>query len=242
MLSATESDGSRIFCTATELSSCGREVSVSTVCRVTDWRGWHDDYEDPASELSHRLRSVQRLIRDCADEHPPGDLRILSMCAGQAHDVVGALRDHDRGDDVVGLLVELDAANVAATRAGLQHAGLVGLHVVAADGGVTTPYRSATPADLILACGVFGNIPDSDVRRTVAALPMLSAPGATVIWTRHRREPDLTGDIQDWFSAAGFEEVAFVSSGPGRFCVGAHRLLGAPQPYQPNLPLFTFVA
>lgn len=164
------------------------------------------------------------------------------MCAGQAHDVIGALRDHDRSDDVVGLLVELDAANVATARAGLRDAGLFGLHVAAADGGVTTPYGSATPADLILACGVFGNISDGDVRRTVAALPMFSAPGATVIWTRHRREPDLTGDIREWFSAAGFQEVAFVSPGPGRFSVGAHRLLGAAQPYLPDLPLFTFVA
>lgn len=71
---------------------------------------------------------------------------------------------------------------------------------------------------------------------------MFSAPGATVIWTRHRREPDLTGDIREWFSAAGFKEVAFVSPGPVRFSVGANRLLGAPQPYLPALPLFTFVA
>ncbi len=82
------------------------------------------------------------------------------------------------------------SANAIAARTGLRNAGLNRLRVTTADGGVTTPYGAATPADLALACGVFGNISDNDVRRTVAALPMLSAPRATVFWTRRRRQPD----------------------------------------------------
>jgi hypothetical protein len=104
-----------------------------------------------------------------------------------------------------------------------------------ADAGVTTPYAAAAPADLLLACGVFGNISSADVQQTVAALPILCAPGATVMWTRHRREPDLTRDIRFWFAKAGFEEVAFISPGAGRFSVGAHRLVAPPQPYVPDL-------
>jgi hypothetical protein len=208
---------------------------------MRDWREWHEDYTDPASDLSSRLRIVQTLIRQCADEHPEGALRLLSMCAGQAHDVVGALREHDRRDDVVGALVELEPANVTAARAAIQESGLHGLQVLAADAGVSTPYAAAAPADLLLACGVFGNISSADVQQTVAALPMLCAPRATAIWTRHRREPDLTKDIRLWFADAGFEEVAFISPGAGRFSVGAHRLVAPPQPYVPDLHLFTFV-
>ena len=38
---------------------------------------------------------------------------------------------------------------------------------------------------------------------------MMCAPGATVLWTRHRRAPDITPQIRAWFRASGFEEVAF---------------------------------
>ena len=209
---------------------------------MKDWQGWHSAYADPDSDLSRRLESVQALVREAVDQRPSGPLRLLRMCAGQAHDVVGALRYHDRRQDVVGLLVELDEGNVSAARSTVREAGLTRLTAVAADAGVTTPYGDAAPADVLLACGVFGNISDGDVQRTVAALPMLCAPGATVIWTRHRRSPDLTGSIRTWFLAAGFEELAFVSPGPGRFSVGAHRLVGPARPFVPGFPLFTFVA
>ena len=60
-----------------------------------------------------------------------------------------------------------------------------------ADAGDLASYVDVIPADLVLMAGVFGNI--GDVRRTVATLPHLCRPGGTVIWTRSRREPDLTG-------------------------------------------------
>jgi hypothetical protein len=44
---------------------------------------------------------------------------------------------------------------------------------------------------------------------TVLGMPTLCSPGATVVWTRHRREPDLTPTIREWFVEAGFIEEAF---------------------------------
>lgn len=43
------------------------------------------------------------------------------------------------------------------------------------------------PADLLPLCGIFGNIIDDDVERTVRAVPSLLAAGGTVIWTRSTR-------------------------------------------------------
>ena len=69
-----------------------------------------------------------------------------------------------------------------------------------ADAGRTDAYVDAVPAQIVLACGLFGNISEEDIQRTVLSLPMLCARGATVIWTRHRRPPDLTPVIRAWFS------------------------------------------
>ena len=92
----------------------------------------------------------------------------------------------------------------------------------------------------MLACGTFGNITGSDIQATVAALPSLCAPGALVVWTRHRGAPDLTPAIRVWFGAAGFREEAFDTSRDGFMSVGAHRLTGEPAALVPGQRLFTF--
>jgi hypothetical protein len=71
-------------------------------------------------------------------------------------------------------------------------AGLDGVEVLQADAGITDVCVGAVPAQLVVACGIFGNIVVSDIQATVAALPSLCAPGALVLWTRHRGPPDLT--------------------------------------------------
>ncbi|HEV2369729.1 MAG TPA: hypothetical protein VGR90_07625, partial [Acidimicrobiales bacterium] len=91
------------------------------------------------------------------------------------------------------------------------------------------------------ACGIFGNITDSDVERTIRLLPSLAAPGATVIWTRHRRAPDLTGPIRAWFAAEGFDEVGFDPHPAGFQAVGTHRLSREPDRYQGGMKMFDFV-
>jgi hypothetical protein len=97
------------------------------------------------------------------------------------------------------------------------------------------------PADLLLLCGVLGNVSDEDAASTIAALPGLCTPAATVVWTRHRREPDLTPAIRGWFSAAGFAEESFTAPDAAIWSVGVHRLVGPPQPLGQGRRLFGFV-
>jgi hypothetical protein len=114
--------------------------------------------------------------------------------------------------------------------------------VLQGDAGVTSIYRDAVPADVLLLCGIFGNVTDEDLRRTVANASRLCAPHATVLWTLHRRDPDRTPELREWFDAAGYEELAFDSPGPDRFALGTIRLKVPPLPYVPNLRLFAFRA
>jgi len=70
---------------------------------------------------------------------------------------------------------------------------------------------------------------------------MLCAPGATVVWTRHRRPPDATPELRRRFTAAGFEEVAFSGPENAVFGVASFRFVGEPEPFRPHVRLFTFV-
>ena len=211
---------------------------------MRDWVAWHAAYDDPDSPLSARLRTVRRRLSDALDAAPPGPVRLVSLCAGQGHDVLGVLPGHPRGPQVSAVLVEYDPQNAAQARQAAAQAGLPQVEVRQADAARVANYADALPADVLLLCGIFGNVSDEDIERTAAAAPALCAPGATVIWTRHRRAPDLTPRIRGWFQASGFDEVAFdvpdltltgVSVGVGRLAVASPAAL-------PDGPLFTFRA
>lgn len=172
------------------------------------WVDWHAAYDQPDSGLSRRLACVQQRIRQALDAAPAGPLRAISLCAGQGRDLLGVLAGHPRRADVSARLVELDPELAAYARGTAEAAGLTGVEVVTGDASVTTAYDGFVPADLVVACGIFGNISEVDIRHTIELLPTLCARGATVVWTRHREAPDLTPAIRSWFAEAGFEEVA----------------------------------
>jgi hypothetical protein len=205
------------------------------------WVRWHAAYDDPGSSLSRRLRSVQRRVAEALDQAAAGPIRLISLCAGQGRDVIPVLAGHPRGRDVVARLVELDAELVAEARAGADAAGLGQVTIVEGDASSTDAYEGAVPADVVLVCGVFGNISDEDIHATILELPRLCAPGATAIWTRHRRAPDLTPTIRRWFVDAGFDEVAFDTEDGVAFGVGTNRLAGAAGSFRPGRRLFRFV-
>jgi hypothetical protein len=204
-----------------------------------DWRAWHEDYEHPDSPLGRRLVVVQRHLRAALDDAPPGLIRAVSVCAGQGHDLIGVLAGHPRRTDVTARLVELDERNVELARRAATAAGLHQVEAVVADASLTDAYAGAVPADLVLLCGVFGNIANPDIANVVHHLLSLCSPHATVIWTRHRHPPDLTPHIRETFAGAGFAELAFESSPP--FGVGVNRLEASPQPFQDGVRLFHFV-
>lgn len=208
-----------------------------------DWLEWHRDYEDPTTPLAHRLALVQGYITQALDEAAPGEIRMVSICAGQGRDVIGAVRHHARRSDVRARLVELDPRNAAIARQAAEDADLPGIDVVIGDATRSDAYLGAAPAHVVLACGIFGNITESDIRRCIGHLPMLCETGATVLWTRHRRPPDLTPRVRRWWVAMGFEEVAFDAPAQHPYVsVGVARWPGERGVLEPGLTLFEFVA
>jgi hypothetical protein len=206
-----------------------------------DWHTWHEGYARRGSTQDRRLRVVRQRVREALDSCPPGPVRALSVCAGQGLDLIGALADHPRRDDVTARLVELDARNAEAAAAGARAAGLRGVEVVVGDASLSGHYDDLAPAQLVLICGLFGNITDEDIARTLDRATHLCAPGGTLVWTRGRYEPDFVPTICRWLEERGFEEIALTDPAL-RFGVGAHRFHGKPRPLEgPDLPMFTFI-
>ena len=218
----------------------GRASAASPAGDGWDWVAWHGAYDVPGSGLALRLAAVQAQIAAALDRAPPGPLRAVSMCAGQGRDLIAVLAGHPRGHQVTARLVELDPDNAAFARGLAAAAGLPRVEVVTADAAEPAAYAGLVPADLVLACGVFGNITDEDIRQTIERCPQLCATGGTVIWTRGRWAPDLVPQICDWFGERGFEPV-WVSDPSLAFGAGAHRFTGTPQPLATGPRMFRFL-
>jgi hypothetical protein len=210
---------------------------------VKDWVAWHRGYEDPSSSLSKRLERVIWHLGQALDRAPAGRIQLVSLCAGQGHDVLGTLPGHPRRADVSALLIEANATNAALARERAMASGLQQVRVREADASLVASFADALPADVLLLSGIFGNVSDADIKRTVDAASALCAEGATVIWSRHRRPPDVTVLMRDWFAANGFDEVAFDALDTDFLTgVGVHRLTRSPArsvPHQKG-PLFSF--
>ena len=206
----------------------------------TDWVDWHDAYERSDSGLGDRLAAVRAQIHRHLDDAAPKPVRVVSACAGDGRDLLGALAERSDADRVEALLVEYDTSLAGRARDAAQELPSV-VEVREGDAARSDTYVGSVPADLVLLCGIFGNIDDADIRTTVAAARQLCAPGAEVVWTRHRNAPDLTPSIREWFAAAGFDEVAFVTPHVGDWSVGVHRLAVDPEPLELGRHWFTFI-
>ena len=203
---------------------------------MMDWVKWHGNYDDPTSAFSQRLVAVRRRIAEALDRAPAAAIRVASMCAGDGRDILGVLEDHPRAGDVAGRLVEWDQRLVERARASAPPA----IEVVCGDAGNSDAYEGAVPVNLLLCCGVFGNITESDIRNTIDSWPMLCAPQATVIWTRGAFEHDLRPQIRAWVKSAGFEELSFDGENE-KYGVGVAKMVRASEPYRKGVHFFRFV-
>jgi hypothetical protein len=206
-----------------------------------DWEAWHAAYDDPSSPLTVRLTQVRQWLSEAIDRAPAGPVRLVSLCAGQGRDVIGVLPGHLRRDDVRAVLVEANPRLAEAARSAATESGLTQVEVRQADAAAVASFADALPADVLLLCGIFGNVSDEDVKRTVEASAAMCTPGATVIWTRHRVPPDLTPRIRAWFAASGFDELAFDAPESSTLMgLGANRLRRPATVGLPDGPLFAF--
>ena len=204
-----------------------------------DWHEWHAAYDNPGSGLARRLAWVQDQVRAALDAAPAGPVRVISLCAGQGRDLIGALAGHPRAGDVTARLVELDPRNTEVAARLAAGAGLDNVQIVTGDASLTSQYADLAPADIVLACGLFGNMTNAHIESTIGYCAQLCAEGGMVIWTRARWEPDLVPQICAWFEERAFDRV-WLSGPQRRQCTGAHRRTAPPIPLDPNAVMFAF--
>jgi amino acid adenylation domain-containing protein len=209
-----------------------------------DWNEWYKQY-DSFPSLQARRRIVCEQIAATLDDCPAGPIRIVSICAGDGRDLIGALLNHSRRNDVAAWLLDNHAESIARERAAAEQAGLERqLRFLEADAARMGNYAGAVPADLVLLSGFLGHLRHNDVPRLIESLPMLCRTGGWAIWNRHlvmHKGREQVPAIRELFRRARFEEVHFETTAPDGFAVGRGRFAGRVKPLDPARVLFEFV-
>lgn len=121
---------------------------------LRDYDRWHDRYDDPDSDLSWRLKQVQRHIEAFLDGRE-GPVRVLSVCSGDGRDLFQVLAGRTDTGRITATLLELHPAladRVRAAAATLAPEADVSVRQV--DAGDSDAYIGAVPADLVLLVGI----------------------------------------------------------------------------------------
>jgi hypothetical protein len=188
------------------------------------------------------VRGYVRQALAALDGAASDPLHVVSICAGDGRDVLSVAGELDLRRSISITLIELDpelAERARQSAADLQ----ADVHVLQADAGDRATYAGLSRADVVLACGVFGNISVADAQTTIRFLPRLLNPDGFVIWTRGRPEhgEDPSEQIRVLFASAGFRELGFTAPDDARFRVGIVRLQQAAD-VDPEAPerLFSF--
>ena len=222
------------------LGASGRSPSSVAGVERTDWEQWHRGYDDPSSGLSRRLEVVRVRLAESLDRLGPGRRRLLSLCAGEGRDVIPIVARHSRRDDLDVVLVEFNESLAARARASAASSGLRQLEVRTGDAGDTRTFADVVPVDVLLLCGIFGNITFEDIAVVVGSVAAMVHDGGTVMWTRGGFDPDLRPAVRKLFVDAGLDEVSFDGE-PERYGVGVNVV--TERAVERSLPsrLFTFV-
>lgn len=206
---------------------------------VTDWKAWHDAYDEPGSSLAHRLDVVRRRLDEVLDMVPRPAPRILALCSGEARDVVPVLAGRADGAQVQATLIEFDVELASRAARAVKTAGLGKVVVRCADAGDPTSFTELLPVHVLMLCGIFGNVEHESVAELVRAVPTMVFQGGYVIWTRGGGPPvDHRPEVRRWFIEAGMPECSFDGE-PEKYGVGVNHII-TNRGLMPEGRLFTF--
>jgi SAM-dependent methyltransferase len=205
------------------------------------WSGWPEKvYQE--DRYQQRLSAVRAHLAECLGMAERGPVRIVSMCAGDGRDVIDVVGAHQRQTDVNAWLVELDRSSVATGERRAAAAGLESrVRFLNADATVYCTYQGIAPADVVLVCGVWGHVPDTDRAPLVQALARLCKPGGTVIWTRGA-SPGLVRyhEIKSHFDSSRWQKIRFSLTPDKTWAVATHRYCGPAQRLPIGGQIFNF--
>lgn len=189
------------------------------------WQSWHENYRN-SLPLRARLEEVSQQVTDAINAIESPRVHVLSLCSGDGRDLLKVLLSGNTNKAVDATLIELDPILVEQGREAFAEHGFSDfVQFRCADATLFSSYQDLPKAELVMVCGVFGNVRANHVERLIFSLKGFCSPGARVVWTRSLNEFDdgeaAAQRIRCCFKDTGFREAAFKRTPEGTFAVGS---------------------
>ena len=167
---------------------------------------------------------------------------LLSLCCGDARDILGILPTHPRRSDVLGWLLDCNPTLIDKAKQAIVGQGLASsVSAIVADATMSSSYTETPPANVIILAGVFGSVEHDEIPRLVRNLRTLCASSAFIIWTQHAREgTGQTEQIQKEFVSNRFSSVKLLTTPQAHYYVGLNCYGGPTEGLCQEARLFTF--
>ena len=149
------------------------------------WNDWHSIYDDKESAPYKRSIITQELVNNYLNIHKK-NIIILSICSGQARDILPAIAGREDKDRITTYLLDIDKDCLEYAQEYARIHDIPNVHTINKDASLKESYDDIPKADLIVICGLFGHLVPEDIAATALFLQTLIEDNATVIWSRNK--------------------------------------------------------
>ena len=146
------------------------------------WNDWHSIYDDKESAPYKRSIITQELVNNYLNIHKK-NIIILSICSGQARDILPAIAGREDKDRITTYLLDIDKDCLEYAQEYARIHDIPNVHTINKDASLKESYDDIPKADLIVICGLFGHLSLEDITTTVSFLAYISDNDAHVIWS-----------------------------------------------------------
>jgi hypothetical protein len=181
------------------------------------WNDWHIIYDDKESAPYKRSLLTQQLINNYLISHKK-NIIILSICSGQARDILPAIAGREDKDRITTYLLDIDKDCLEYAQEYACIHDIPNVHTINKDASLKESYDDIPKADLIVICGLFGHLVPEDIATTASFLAHISDNDAHVIWSINQN----FNQTIDIFTSLQHSHIAFMYG--ESFVVATHRI------------------
>ena len=173
------------------------------------WNDWHIIYDDKESAPYKRSIITQELVNNYLNIHKK-NIIILSICSGQARDILPAIAGREDKDRITTYLLDIDKDCLEYAQEYARIHDIPNVHTINKDASLKESYDDIPKVDLIVICGLFGHLVPEDIATTALFLQTLIEDNATVIWSRNKFFNDHSDNIRNIFNQLSYKEIDFI--------------------------------
>ena len=174
------------------------------------WNDWHIIYNDKESAPYKRSIITQELVNNYLNIHKK-NIIILSICSGQARDILPAIAGREDKDRITTYLLDIDKDCLEYAQEYARIHDIPNVHTINKDASLKESYDDIPKVDLIVICGLFGHLVPEDIATTALFLQTLIEDNATVIWSRNKFFNDHSDNIRNIFWEAKLKKYQYDS-------------------------------